>query len=202
MARLWKIPFNNFFGSTGSRQTLTYQKPDTLQKPCLVEKLDHCPKNCHQNRPYKTEPLLYHSNNSILVTVYFKHFKNNVSFWELGTITQRIGNVTYIIQSPKFELKRHLNQIRKRTTEDLVNLPQEEVETIDTVYDSFDFQPPQTMTEPRRSSRKRKFTDPLLVLPKEKEILFSPVGVWWRNHLLMDSTTLHNTGRRSNTKTV
>ena len=26
--------------------------------------------------------------------------------------------------------------------------------------------------------------------------------VLWRNHLLMDSTTLHNTGRRSNTKSV
>ena len=31
-------------------------------------KLDQCSKNCNQNRPYKTEPLLYHSNNSTLVT--------------------------------------------------------------------------------------------------------------------------------------
>ena len=58
--------------------------------------------------------------------VYFKHFRNNVSFWELGTITQRIGNVTYIIQGPKFEHKRCLNKIKKRTTEDLVDLTQEE----------------------------------------------------------------------------
>ena len=36
--------------------------------------------------------------------VYFKHFRNNISFWELGTITQRIGNVTYIIQGPKLSL--------------------------------------------------------------------------------------------------
>ena len=81
-------------------------------------------------------------------TVPLKHFRNNVSFWELGTITQRIGNVTYIIQGPKFEHKRHLNQIRKHTTEDLVDLPQEEVEAIDTVYDTFDIEPLQTMPEP------------------------------------------------------
>ena len=65
--------------------------------------------------------------------VYFKHFRNNVSFWELGTITQRIGNVTYIIQGPKFEYNRHLTQIKKRTTEDQVDLLQKEVEAIDTV---------------------------------------------------------------------
>ena len=51
--------------------------------------------------------------------VYFKHFRNNVSFRELGMITQRIGNFTYIIKGPKFEHKRHLHQIRKCTTEDL-----------------------------------------------------------------------------------
>ena len=62
---------------------------------------------------------------------YFKYVRNNVSFWELGTITLRIGNVRYIIQSPKFE---HLNQIRKRTTKDLVDLPQEEEEAVDTIY--------------------------------------------------------------------
>ena len=104
--------------------------------------------------------------------VYFKHFRNNVSFWELGTITQRIGNVTYIIQGPKFEHKRHLNQIRKRTTENLVGLPQEEAEAIDTVYDTFDIEPPQTMPEPRRSGRKKKFMDPLLVCPKKKRYWF------------------------------
>ena len=100
--------------------------------------------------------------------VYFKHFRNNVSFWELGMITQRISNVTYIIQSPQFEHKRHFNQIRKHTTEDLVDLLQEEVEVIDTVYDTFDIEPPQTMPEPQHSVRKRKFTDPLLVCPKKK----------------------------------
>ena len=68
---------------------------------------------------------------------------------------------SYIIQGPKFEHKRHLNQIRKRTTEDLVDLPQEEVEAIDTVYDTFDIEPPQNMPEPRRSGRTMKFTDPL-----------------------------------------
>ena len=66
---------------------------------------------------------MYHSNDSTLVTVYFKHIKNNISFWEQGTIIQRIGDVTYIIQGPEFEHKRHLNQIRKRTTEDLMDLP-------------------------------------------------------------------------------
>ena len=100
--------------------------------------------------------------------IYFKHFRNNVSFWELGTITQRIGNVTYIIQDPKFEHKRHLNQIRKRTTEDLVDLSQDEVEAIGTIYDTFGIEPPQTMPEQRRSGRKGKFTDPLLVCPKKK----------------------------------
>ena len=164
-----KSPFSNFSRSTGSRQTRIYPKPDPQQKPCLVEKLDQCSKNFYQNRPYRTStvPLkrLYLGDK-----VYFKHFRNNVSFWELGTITQRIGNVTYIIQDPKFEDKRHLNQIRRRTTEDLVDLPQETVEAIDTVYDTFDIEPLQSLPEPRRSGRKRKFTNTLFTYsPPQKK---------------------------------
>lgn len=96
-------------------------------------------------------------------------FKNNTSYWEPGTIEKRIGNVIYIIQGPKFSHKRHLNQIRKRLLEDSNGLPQEEEEVMDTIFDTFNMQRPQAISEPRKSSRKRKFTEPLMINPKRKK---------------------------------
>ena len=163
MARIRKSP-----RSTGSRQTLKYQKPDSQQKPCLVEKLDQCSINCYQNRPYKTEPLLYHSNDSTLVIKSTSNTSEATFLLGIGNDNPKNLQCHIHYPGPKFEHKRHLNQIKKRATEGQVDLPQEEVEAIDTAYNTFDIEPPQTMPEPRRSGRKSKFTDPLLVCPKKK----------------------------------
>ena len=140
--------------------------------------------------------------------VYFKHFRNNVFFWELGKLTQRIGNVTYIIQSPKFKHKRHVNQIRKRTSEDLMDLPQRKRKQLkpSTTHLISNFPKPcqnhdalvgkgnsRTIFWSVQRKRDTDFTCRSNQLGRR---------VMWRNHLLMDSTTLHNTGRRSNTKSV
>ena len=44
--------------------------------------------------------------------VLFKAYKN-MSFWEVGTIKQRIGELVYIVQEPKNTHKPHMNQLRK-----------------------------------------------------------------------------------------
>ena len=41
--------------------------------------------------------------------VLFKVYKNNIMFWEVGTVKQRVGEQVYIIQGPKNIHKRHLN---------------------------------------------------------------------------------------------
>ena len=41
--------------------------------------------------------------------VLFKAYKNNITFLEVGTIKQRIGELVYIIQGPKNTHKRHMN---------------------------------------------------------------------------------------------
>ena len=45
--------------------------------------------------------------------VLFKAFKNNMAFWEVGNIKQRIGELVYIVQGPKNTHKCHMNQLRK-----------------------------------------------------------------------------------------
>ena len=64
-------------------------------------------------------------------------FKDNKSFWEAGTIEKRIGNVIYIIKGQQFTHKRHLNQIRKRSSNVPDSGPAEDV-AMNVIYDTFD----------------------------------------------------------------
>ena len=41
--------------------------------------------------------------------VLFKAYKSNITFWEVGTIKQGIGELVYIVQGPKNTHKRHMN---------------------------------------------------------------------------------------------
>ena len=45
--------------------------------------------------------------------IFFKAFKNNMTFRWVGTIKQRIGELVYIVQGQKNTHKRHMNQLRK-----------------------------------------------------------------------------------------
>lgn len=76
--------------------------------------------------------------------------------------------MVYIVEGPKFTHKRHQNQLQKRRTNESDDVPTME-ELIDTIFDMFDLDPPQAIPEKRRSGRKRKFTDPLMIDTKRKK---------------------------------
>ena len=76
--------------------------------------------------------------------------------------------MVYIVEGPKYTQKRHQNQLQKRRLNDSNDLQQTE-EPIDTIFDMFDLDPPQSIPEIRQSGRKRKFTDPLMIDPKRKK---------------------------------
>ena len=68
----------------------------------------------------------------------------------------------FIVEGPKYTHKRHQNQLQKRRLNDSNDVPQTEEERIDTIFDMFDLDPPQSTPEIRRSGKKTKFTDPLM----------------------------------------
>ena len=52
--------------------------------------------------------------------IYFKNYKFGKAKWEEGTIDKRIGKMLYLIKKyPKWVIKRHLNQKKKRYTADV-----------------------------------------------------------------------------------
>ena len=95
-------------------------------------------------------------------------FRDDKSFWEIGAIKKRIENMIYITKSPQFSHKRHLNQIRKRQSDDADSGPPEEKQVMDIIYDTFEVPIPQVALEQRRLKRKRKMTDFIVVNPKRK----------------------------------
>ena len=103
--------------------------------------------------------------------VFFKAYKNNLAFWEAGVIERKVGSMIYEIQGPRHLHKRHINQLKKRSTECVEEEPPRvDPETpIDTFYECFDVQPPQPDPVNRRSGRKRRLSKPFLVDPKRKK---------------------------------
>ena len=77
--------------------------------------------------------------------------------------------MVYIVEGPKYTHKRHQNQLQKRRLNDSNDIPQTEKDPIDTIFDMFDLDPPQSTPEKRRSWRKGKFTDPMMIDPKRKK---------------------------------
>ena len=101
--------------------------------------------------------------------VLLKTYKN-ITFWEVGTIKQRIGELVYIVQGQKNTHKRHMNQLRKCRLNDSEESPQNTCEEpIDAIFDHFDLDTPQVSPEVRRSRRKRKFTPSLDVNLKRQK---------------------------------
>ena len=79
--------------------------------------------------------------------------------------------MVYIVEGPKYTHKRHQNKLQRRRLNVSNDVPQTEEEPIDTIFDMFDLDPPQPTPEIRRSGRKRKFNDLLMIDPKRKKIL-------------------------------
>ena len=75
----------------------------------------------------------------------------------------------YIVEGHKYTDKRQQNQLKKRRLNHSSDVPQSEEEPIDTIFDLFNLDPPQSTPEKRWSGRKRKFTDPLMIDPKRKK---------------------------------
>ena len=124
--------------------------------------------------------------------VFFKNFQKGKNYWMDGIIEKRIGNMVYTIQGPKFVCKRHINQIRPRSSES------EEI-PMETLCDTFDIPKPLCTQEqmnispeptiraeqnslpqknlPRRkSSRKRKSVRRLSPEPKRKRYGEAKIG--------------------------
>ena len=66
----------------------------------------------------------------------------------MGTIEKRVRNRIYIIKGPQFTHKRHLNQIRKRLSDDTNSGPPEEKKVMNVIYDTFDNSIPQAVPPP------------------------------------------------------
>ena len=77
--------------------------------------------------------------------------------------------MVYIVEGPKYTHKRHQNQLQKRCLNNFNEVPQTKENPIDTIFDIFDLDPPQSTPEIRRSGRKRKFTDLLMINAKRKK---------------------------------
>ena len=77
--------------------------------------------------------------------------------------------MVYIIEGPKYTHKRHQKQLQKRRLNDSNEVQQTEEEPIDTIFNMFDLDPPQSTPEKPRSGRKRKFTTLLTIDPKRKK---------------------------------
>ena len=61
--------------------------------------------------------------------------------WEEETVDERIGTMLYFIKHPKYVVKRHLNQIKKRY---MVNVDQRKEESMTIIYDMFDVSLPKS----------------------------------------------------------
>ena len=96
----------------------------------------------------------YPQNDIFPEIVFFRIFKDNKSFWEMGRIEKRVGNIIHILKGPQFTHKRHLNQLRKRLTDS--GSPEETV--MDVIYDTFNILTSLAAQEMHRFKR-RKATD-------------------------------------------
>ena len=93
-----------------------------------------------------------------------------MTFWEVGTIKQKIGELVYIVQGPKNTHKRHMNQLMKYRLNESEDSPQNTCkEAIEAIFDHFDLDSLQVFPEVRHSGRKRIFTQSLDVNPKRRK---------------------------------
>ena len=84
--------------------------------------------------------------------IYFKNYKFEKGTWEEGTIDKKIGKMLYWIKHPRWGIKSHLNQIKKRYTADV---DQRKGEPMTVIYDMFDIFMPQLVKQNRSSKRKQ-----------------------------------------------
>ena len=102
---------------------------------------------------------------------FFQKFKDNKSFGEAGTIERRVGNMMYIVKGPQFTYKRHLNQLRRRRSNEADSGSSEET-VMDVIYDTFNISTLLAAPDIRRSKRKWKGMDLVIVNPRHRKYFF------------------------------
>lgn len=97
--------------------------------------------------------------------MYFKIYRIRKQDWEQNNITGHLVNVMYMVKGPKYEHKRHFNQLKKRDTK---NQGRQD-EPMDIWYDIFEVPEPQMKAEPTcMFNRKRKHTEMMEITTKRK----------------------------------
>ena len=108
-------------------------------------------KQTKPGRTYVVPPKRYNPGDK----VFFRIFKDNKSFGKMGTTEKRVGNMIYIIKGTQFTRKRHLNQFRKRLTDEADSGALKEI-VMDIIYDTFNIPTPLAAPEMHRSKRKKE----------------------------------------------
>ena len=150
---------------TPNNKTPTSQSPAKVMFACRIwsmyDKL--LPKQTKSGRTNIVSTKCYNPREK----VFFRIFKDDRSFWEAGTFERRVGNKMYIVKGPQFKHKRHLNQLKRHILNETDSSPLEET-VMDVIYDPFNIPTPLATPEIRRSKRKRKATDLIIVNPKHR----------------------------------
>ena len=56
-------------------------------------------------------------------------------FWEEGVISKRIGRMMYISKGKKYEHQRHINQLKPRYTENVIEDQEVPMEVLNNMFD-------------------------------------------------------------------
>ena len=56
-------------------------------------------------------------------------------FWEEGVISKRVGRMMYMLKGKKYEHQRHINQLRPRYTENVIEDQEVPMEVLFDVFD-------------------------------------------------------------------
>ena len=112
--------------------------------------------------------LIHPKRNNLGDNVFFRIFKDNKIFLGDRNDRKSVGNITYIIKGTQFTHKRHFNPLKKVLIDEAASRPPEET-VMNVIYDTFDILTPLAVLETRRSKRKRKATDLIVVNAKGKK---------------------------------
>ena len=101
----------------------------------------------------------------------FKAYKKNMTFWEVDTIKQWMGELVYIVQGPKNTHKRHIDLLRKCRLNEPEESPQNTCEeTIDATFDHFDLGPPKSLRKYDAREEKENLRNHSTSIPRRRSI--------------------------------
>ena len=111
--------------------------------------------------------------------VFFRIFKDIKCFGEAGAIEGRVGNMMHVVKGQQFTHKRHFNKLRRHISNEADSSPSGET-VMDIMSDTFNIPTAQAAPEIRRSKRKNKATDLIIINSKRRRII-QHVNRWKTN---------------------